>query len=69
MTVIHEVQQVMMVNSPHGLSQVLFIMDYGIQANSIWICANMKNGKIRHYDSSQLTLSVNYTTELNLNDK
>jgi hypothetical protein len=28
---IHEIKQVMFVETPHGIAQVLFIIDYGIK--------------------------------------
>jgi hypothetical protein len=67
--IIHEVQQLMYVNTTHGMGIVLFLIDYGPQANTIWVVANEKDGVIRHYDSNQVTLSKNCTIELNLNDK
>ena len=66
--IIHEIKQLMYFNTPHGLGIALFIIDYGVQANTIWIVANEKNGAIRHYDSNQITLSKNLTIDLNIND-
>jgi hypothetical protein len=66
MTVIHEVQQVMIVNTPFGEEQVLFIIDYGIHVNGIWVCTSLSDGKIRHYDTNQLTMTVNHTLGLNV---
>jgi hypothetical protein len=66
MTVIHEVQQVMIVNTPFGEEQVLFIIDYGIHMNSIWVCTSLSDGKIRHYDTNQITMTINHTLGLNV---
>jgi hypothetical protein len=66
MTIIHEVNQVLKVNTPFGEAQVLFLMDYGIHQNTIWICANSEDGKIRHFDSNQISLVRNHTTGMNL---
>ena len=66
MTIIHEVSQVLKVNTPFGEAQVLFLMDYGIHQNTIWICANSEDGKIRHFDSNQISLLRNHTTGMNL---
>jgi hypothetical protein len=66
MTQIHEIKQLMFINTPHGESQALFIIDYGIHGNTIWVAANLKNGKIRHYDSNQITLSKNNTIDMNI---
>lgn len=66
---IHELNQLMYVNTIHGIGIVLFLIDYGPQANTIWVVANEADGAIRHYDSNQITLSKNCTIELNLKDK
>ena len=62
---IHEVKQILTVNTPFGEAQVLFIMDYGIHRNSIWICASFSDGKIRHFDTNQITLTSNHTLNFN----
>lgn len=66
MTTIHEVSQVIKVHTPFGEAQVLFLMDYGIHQNTIWICANSKDGKIRHFDSNQISLVTNHTIGMNV---
>jgi hypothetical protein len=66
MTVIHEIQQVMYLNTPHGEGIALFIIDYGPQINTTWVIANVKDGLIRHYDSNQITLASNYTMGINI---
>lgn len=62
-----EIQQTLWFNTPHGLGQALFIIDYGIHQNTIWVIANKDDGKIRHYDSNQISLEKNCTIDLNLN--
>jgi hypothetical protein len=66
MTAIHEIQQVIYVNTPHGRGIAVFIIDYGPQINTVWIVANIKDGVIRHYESNQITLSSNYTLGINI---
>ena len=66
---IHEIKQLMYVNTTHGLGIALFFIDYGVQANTIWIVANEKDGIIRHYDSNQITLSINSTIDFNVQNK
>ena len=66
MTVIHEIQQVIYLNTPHGESIALFIIDYGPQINTTWVAANVKDGVIRHYDSNQIALASNYTMGINI---
>ena len=65
MTTIHEIQQVLFINTPHGEAQALFIIDYGPHLNTIWVAANKKDGKIRHYDSNHITLTKNDTLDFN----
>ena len=67
MTAIHEIQQGMYVETPHGEGVPLFLIDYGPQMNTIWVIANVKDGQIRHYDSSDIKLTTNWT--LHVNDK
>lgn len=70
MTVIHEIEQGMYLNTPHGEGIALFIIDYGPQMNTVWVVANREDGAIRHYDSNQVTLTINHTLDINLsNDK
>lgn len=69
MTTIHEVQQLLTVNTPFGEAQVLFIIDYGIHRNSIWVCTSFSDGKIRHYDTNQITVTINHTLNFNMGDK
>jgi|688.fasta_scaffold240293_1 hypothetical protein len=65
MTIIHEVQQVLTCNTPFGEAQVLFLMDYGIHRNTIWVCASFEDGVIRHFDSNQITITRNHTLDFN----
>ena len=69
MTSIHEVQQVITVNTPFGEAQVLFIIDYGIHRNTIWVCSSFEDGKIRHFDTNQITVTINLTLNFNMKDK
>jgi hypothetical protein len=69
MIAIHEINQVIMVNTEFGLAQALFIIDYGIHTNTIWLCASICDGKIRHFDSNQITIQKNNTINLNLENK
>ena len=64
MTQIHEVQQLLEVSTPHGNGFALFIIDYGPQANTCWVVANKSDGRVRHYDSNDITLVKNYTYQI-----
>jgi len=66
MTQIHEIQQVLIVDTEFGKCQALFIIDYGIHENTIWVCASFDNGKIRHFDSNQIRLQKNNTLNFNI---
>ena len=67
MTIIHEVQQILWVNTPHGDGQVLFIMDYGPHENTIWVVALEDGNEIKHYNSTQVKLCWNNTINFNSN--
>jgi hypothetical protein len=67
MTAIYELKQILIVNTPFGEAQVLFIMDYGIHNNSIWVCASYSDGKIRHFDTNQISIKPNHTLNFNNN--
>lgn len=60
----HEIKQLMYMNTPHGEGIALFIIDYGGQANTIWVIANCLDGKIRHYNSNDITLTTNFTLKI-----
>jgi hypothetical protein len=69
MATIHEIEQVLTVNTPFGEAQALFIIDYGIHKNTIWVCASFEDGSVRHFDSNQISVTINYTLNFNLKDK
>lgn len=69
MTAIHEIQQALIVDTEFGKCHALFIIDYGIHENTIWVCASFKDGKIRHFDSNQVRLETNYTLNFNTDKK
>lgn len=69
MIAIHEVQQVLTCNTPFGEAQVLFLIDYGIHRNTIWVCASFSDGVIRHFDSNQITITTNHTLNFNKENK
>ena len=66
---IHEITQVMIVDTPFGKAQALFIIDYGIHFNTIWVCASLENGLIRHFDTNQISISTNHTMNFNTQQK
>lgn len=69
MTVIHELQQVLWVTTPHGDGQVLFLIDYGVHENTIWVVALEADGIVKHYNSNDIKICKNNTINININDK
>jgi len=67
MSLIHEVQQVLWVTTPHGDGVVLFIMDYGPHENTIFVVALEESGMIKHYNSNDVKLCKNNTFNINTN--
>jgi hypothetical protein len=65
MTAIHEIQQTIFVDTPHGKGQALFLIDYGLHQNTIWVVTLKEDGRIKHYDSNQINVEVNHTIGLN----
>jgi hypothetical protein len=60
-TIIHEVQQILWVETPHGDGQVLFIMDYGPHENTIWVVALETSREIKHYSTTHIKICKNHT--------
>jgi hypothetical protein len=63
---IHEVRNVLFVNTPHGLGQVLFVLDYGVHHNTVWVVVLKSDGSIKHYDSNHIKVERNFTLDMNL---
>jgi len=61
MTTIYEVNQVLWVETPHGDGQALFLIDYGIHENTIWVVCLEKTREIKHYNSNQIKICWNHT--------
>lgn len=68
MSVIHEVRQMLWVDTPHGTGQVLFIVDYGPHENIVFVVALEKDGQIKCYSAFQVRLHKNDTFGINLGD-
>lgn len=65
MTVIHEINQVLWVETELGDGQALFLIDYGPHENTIWVVALEKDGVIKHFNSNQIKLCFNNTFNIN----
>ena len=55
-----------LVETPLGTGQALFVIDYGMHQNTCWVIALVKDGIIKHFDCNDVILSTNYTFCLNL---
>ncbi|TPE44508.1 hypothetical protein [Pontibacter mangrovi] len=55
-----------LVETPLGTGQALFIIDYGMHQNTCWVVALQRDGVIKHFDCNDVTLSTNYTYGMNL---
>ena len=64
---IHEIQQVLWVETELGDGIALFLMDYGMQNNTVWVVALEETGEIKHFDSNQIRLCKSYTINLRCN--
>ena len=69
MATIHEIQQVMHVETPHGEGLPLVLIDYGPHLNTIWVVVNCNDGAIRHYESNDIKLTINHTLKFNQTKK
>ncbi len=55
-----------LVETPLGQGQAIFIIDYGMHQNSCWIVALVESGIIKHFDCNDVILATNYTYGMNL---
>lgn len=55
-----------LVETPLGQGQALFIIDYGMHQNSCWVVAIADNGIVKHFDSNDIIISTNYTYHMNM---
>ena len=62
---IHEFQQVLWVETPHGDGIAILALDYGLQENMVFLVALQKDGSLKHYNTNQLKLCYNHTVDFN----
>lgn len=55
-----------LVETPLGQGQAIFIIDYGMHQNSCWVVALVESGIIKHFDCNDVILATNYTYGMNL---
>lgn len=56
-----------LVETPLGKGEAIFLIDYGMHQNSCWVVALLKDGIIKHFDCNDVIMATNYTYGLNLN--
>jgi hypothetical protein len=61
-----QLDPVIMVETPLGRGNALFLIDYGMHQNTCWVVALQKDGVIKHFDCNDVILSTNYTYGFNL---
>ncbi len=55
-----------LVDTPLGRGQAIFIIDYGMHQNTCWVISLQENGVVKHFDCNDIILSTNYTYGLNI---
>jgi hypothetical protein len=55
-----------LVDTPLGRGQALFLIDYGMHQNSCWVVALQDNGVVKHFDCNDIIITTNYTYHINL---
>ena len=63
---IHQLKPSILVETPLGAGQAIFLIDYGMHQNTCWVVALQENGVIKHFDCNDIILSTNYTYGMNL---
>jgi hypothetical protein len=61
-----QLKPTMLVETPMGKGQAIFIIDYGMHQNTCWVVALVSDGVIKHFDCNDVILATNYTYGLNL---
>lgn len=54
-----------LVNTPLGQGQAIFIIDYGMHQNTCWVVALSESGIVKHFDCNDVILATNYTYGIN----
>ena len=55
-----------LVETPLGQGQTIFIIDYGMHQNTCWVVALSDNGIVKHFDCNDIIVSANHTYHMNL---
>ncbi|HTB53546.1 MAG TPA: hypothetical protein VK718_12320 [Ferruginibacter sp.] len=63
---IHQLDPAILVDTPLGKGQAIFLIDYGMHQNTCWVVALEENGIIKHFDCNDVIMATNYTYGINL---
>lgn len=54
-----------LVDTPLGRGQTLFLIDYGMHQNTCWVVALEKDGIVKHFDCNDIIICTNFTYHIN----
>jgi hypothetical protein len=66
---IHQLNPTIMVETPLGKGQAIFIIDYGMHQNTCWVVALIDNGIVKHFDCNDIILAANFTYGMNTHNQ
>jgi hypothetical protein len=56
---IHRIEPPIWVTTPLGEGDALFLLDYGVNLNSVWLVHLHQDGKVKHFDSDDIRVMGN----------
>jgi hypothetical protein len=62
MTAIHRLEPPIDVETPLGDGRTLFLIDYGVDTNTIWL-VRLVGGRVKHFDSNDIIVKPNLMLE------
>ncbi len=62
---IHQLNPTILVETPLGKGQAIFIIDYGMHQNTCWVVALIDDGVVKHFDCNDIILAANFTYGMN----
>ena len=62
MTTIHRIEPPIEVETPLGDGRTLFLIDYGVDTNTIWL-VRLQGGRVKHFDSIDIIVKPNLMLE------
>lgn len=60
-----QLNPMILVDTPLGKGQALFIIDYGMHQNTCWVVTLNHNGVIKHFDCNDVIICKNWTYRIN----